>query len=738
MAKKVKSKTKSVNKMPVWKRILLTALVVLLLLLAVAVLFVATIIISASFEDIDVDSYIMNQTSQVFYYDSSTGNYIPVEDIYSNENRIWVSYLDMPQHLKDAAVAIEDERFFKHNGVDIKRTLGATITYFFDKNKGYGGSTITQQVVKNITGHDERSISRKIKEMWNSFRLERKMSKEQILELYLNTIYLSQGCNGVGSAAKVYFNKDVSELTIAESAALVGITQYPTKYDPFLNPSSNKQKQEVVLKKMFELGYINEEEYADSVAQELNFAVNNFNQLKFNSYFVDQLIMDVAKELAETKSYDYEAAFKLLHTGGFKIYSTIDINVQNALQTVYEDTSNFPEGTQSAMVIIDPYTGEVKGMVGGVGKKNADFILNRATMTKRPPGSSIKPIAVYAPALEEGIITPYSVYEDKMVTYSGWTPSNFYSGYRGDMSIRTAVKLSTNTVAVQVLKDLGVEKSYDFLVNRLGITTLVNSRTENGKVYSDKSLASLGLGGLTDGVTVYEMAAAYAPFVNKGIYIKPHLYTKVVDRNGKSILEANVTKSVAMSESTATTMTELLMGVTAPGGTGSSAKVSGFQTAGKTGTTDHVYDKWFVGYTPHLVGAVWFGYDIASTIPSYATNTAINTWTKVMNIIHQKLPAKSFDGVNEFVNVSICSVSGKIAAEHCVDENGNSLAVSQYLPGGAVPSETCSPEDHSASVSEENNDIEVEVPIPPSDENDSAPPDIGIIAEPDISQEEAE
>ena len=237
-------KKNSNKKFTVNRKLIKSAFIACLLIVAIVVLYVATIIVSASFEDINVDNYVLNQSTQVFFNDRETGNPVSIEKVYSKENRMWVSYMDMPQHIKDAAVAIEDERFFKHNGVDMKRTIGATVTYFFNRESGYGGSTITQQVIKNITGHDERSISRKIKEIWNSLRLERKMSKEQILELYLNTIYLSQGCNGVGAAADMYFDKEVSELSLAESAAIVGITQYPTKYDPFLNPENNKTKQE--------------------------------------------------------------------------------------------------------------------------------------------------------------------------------------------------------------------------------------------------------------------------------------------------------------------------------------------------------------------------------------------------------------------------------------------------------------------------------------------------------------
>ena len=690
-----RKKKKEKNKLPASKMVSKILLTVFLFAAALGVLFAATVIITASFENIDVDNYVMNLSSEVYYTDSVTGNPVSVDKIYSNENRIWVSFLDMPEHLRDAAVAIEDERFYKHHGIDFKRTLGATFFYFIDKDKGYGGSTITQQVVKNITGNTDRSVERKLKEMWNSFRLERKMSKDQILELYLNTIYLSQGCNGVGAAAHMYFNKDASKLTLAESAAIVGITQYPTRYDPFLNPENNKQKQETILAKMLELGYIDQDEYDKAVSEKLNFVKSNMRTgANFNSYFTDQVIMDVAKELAEKKSYDYDAAFKLLHTGGFKIYSTIDPEIQKAVDKVYQNPDNFKDGGQSAIVIIDPGTGEVKAMAGGGGKKEGDFVLNRATMTLRQPGSSIKPLAVYAPALEYGIITPSTVYEDKKVTYGSWSPKNFYSGFKGSMPMTTAVKLSVNTVAVQVLNDLGVDKSFNFLKNKLGISSLVESKTVNGMVLTDKTLGALALGGLTDGVSVYEMAGAYSAIANDGVYIRPHTFTKVLDKNGKVVLEADVTKTTAMSKQTSLQVKQLMLGVTASGGTGVEAAIAGVPIAGKTGTTDDNHDKWFAGITPYYVGVAWYGFDIPKDMGYYSYNPAINLWKKVMTDVHSSLPSKSFAGVKTSVGVEICNVSGKIATDICVDAEGKPTTTYKSFYYASVPSGSCSIENH--------------------------------------------
>lgn len=706
-------------------KLLLTGAVILA---GLVMIYIITIIISASMQDIDVDAYMMNYSGQIYYKDDETGNFEELDRVYSKENRMWVPILDMPEHLKNAAVAIEDERFYKHNGVDLKRTFGATLYYIIDRDRGYGGSTITQQLVKNLTGQDDRSIARKIKEIFNSFRLERKMSKDQILELYLNTIYLSQGCNGVGAAAHMYFNKEVGDLTIAESAAIVGITQYPTRYDPFLNPDKNKEKKELVLKKMYELKFITEEEYEKALKEKLNFIKANMNTGEnFNSYFVDQVITDVVADLVKYKKYDEEAAMKLIHTGGVKIYSTINPKIQRIVDNVYTNKENFgTRGEQSAITIIDPYTGEVKALSGGIGKKPGDFVLNRATMSPRQPGSSIKPIAVYAPAMEEGLITPMSVVKDEAITIAGWSPVNYYAGFKGDMTVLQAVKLSTNIVAVKVLQELGVNKSFRFLSEKLGVSTLVGSRTENGKVVSDKNLPALALGGLTDGITTFEMAAAYSAFVNDGLYVEPHTYTKVLDSNGKVLLEKDVKTIAAMSKKTAQMMCQTLRAVTQSGGTGVAAALPNVATAGKTGTTDDNKDRWFVGFTPYYVGAVWYGYDEPKNMSYLTNNPALNAWKKVMVEVHKGLPYKSFKGVSSNVDVEVCSVSGLLYTSTCVDENGEPTKELKTFAYSEAPFEKCDPSNHvfepenneaiEGESTEENTEEESNVETPSSDE----------------------
>lgn len=572
--------------------------------------------------------------------------------LHDEKNRVWVSLDDIPTSMRNAIIATEDQRFWQHKGVDYKRTIMASFNLVFHTGSTFGGSTITQQLVKNLTLNNDVTIKRKIQEMWQAMQLEKQIGKEKVLELYLNTVFFGGGAYGVQAAAHSYFGKNVSELSLAELASIIGITQYPEKYNPFLNPKENKNKQEIVLKKMLEFKYINEDEYALAIAQSLNFTrgtVSNSNS-KY-SYFVDQVLSDVLEDLQKEKGYTRAFASKLLYTGGLKIYATINTDVQEAMEKVFADDNNFPDDesdvkTNSAMVTIDPYSGEIKGLVGGRGEKTAMRTLNRATQSVRQPGSTIKPISVYAPAIDQALITPETVFEDAPYTKDGWSPKNWYDGFKGNVTVKTAIEQSMNIIAVKVLELVGIDRSFDFLKNNLGITTLVEKDVRDGKEYTDKLLNSLALGGLTDGVTVKEMAAAYAPFANKGVYIKPHTYLKVVDHSGSIIIDKETIEShIALREQTAFTMTQMLEGVV-KNGTGAYAQFSkNMPVAGKTGTTSEDKDRWFVGYTPYYVGAVWFGYDSPKPMQQLLKgrqNPAVIIWKNVMELIHKNLAVKEF------------------------------------------------------------------------------------------------
>ncbi len=649
-------------------------------------------------DDLDLQNLNMDFTTFVYYMDSETGEPQIMDKLFDDENRIWADYETIPQYMKDAFVSIEDVRFYSHGGYDIKRIMGAAFSMLKKRDYSYGASTITQQLVKNLTGDDEVTIERKIQEIYRAIQIEREFSKDEILELYLNTIYLSQQCNGVQAAANVYFGKDVSQLSLAECASIAGITQYPSLYDPLVNPKNNKEKQEIVLGKMLELGKISEEEYTKAVSENLVFVQKEQAEtvMSSSSYFVDAVIEEVLRDLQEEKGYAKQVALRMIYSGGLKIYTTADPHVQKTLEDVYINEKSFPKTSgdvkpESAAVVMDPETGYIVGLVGGRGEKTASRTLNRATDTLRQPGSTIKPIAVYAPAIEYGHISPTSSVVDGPITINGWSPRNAGGGFSGTVTISTAVARSLNTVAVKVLDKITLDASFDFMRNNLGITSLVENDLRDNKVFTDKAYPALALGGLTDGISVAEMCAAYVPFASKGLYTAPTTYTRVETRDGEVLLEKSADDvKIAMSELTAYQMTELLQGVVRFG-TGGGAQLSNSRipVAGKTGTTSNDYDRWFIGYTPYYVTAVWFGYDQPKSLGSIGGNPSIPVWRTIMNTLHEGKSGKTFSMPSGARSTAVCSVSGLLASPACYNDIRGSQVSYAYLGKNQIPSTTC-------------------------------------------------
>lgn len=583
--------------------------------------------------------------SSVIYYTDEDGNAHEMEKIYNDGNRIWLDSDKIPPIMKNAIVAIEDERFYEHNGVDIKRTTGAFFGWVKAKITGgstsYGGSTITQQVIKNITQQKNKTAARKIKEMLLAVALEKELSKDEILTVYLNLICLANNCYGVEAAANMYYDKDAMELNLNEAATIAGITQRPEYYNPLKNPDNAKYKRDVVLTKMCELEMISVEERDETMQKglELNDTYKEMRARIF-SYFTDNLLNEVISDLQEEKGYSKDMAEQLVYSGGLSIYATVDPKIQNITENFYKNKSNFPsikKEAQSAMIIMDPYTGEVKAMAGGIGEKTTSRGLNRATQSKLQPGSSIKPISVYGPAIEEDLINSTTGVLDAELKIGDWSPKNAYDGYKGTISVKRAVQISSNTAAVRTLQKLTVSKSYDYLKNKFGITSLAES---------DKNLSPLALGGLTNGVTPEEMAAAYSVFANGGIYIEPHSYSKVVDNSGNVLLEKSSKGKRVIKDSTAYIITDILGSVVnGASGTGKLAKLSKMPTYGKTGTTQENRDKWFVGYTPYYVGAVWYGFDQPDSINKYGVTYAVSAkiWGQVMEKVHEGLTVRDFE-----------------------------------------------------------------------------------------------
>ena len=671
-------------------RILARVLIVILVIAALAASVIAGAVVGFIDNSMDLiaEEYNLDFTSIIYYIDEETNQPVEMDRIHRNENRVWVDIENIPENLTNAFIAIEDERFRDHKGVDLKRTFGAFLQWITGNKNSYGGSTITQQLIKNITGENDVSPTRKIQEIVRAINLEKKMSKDQIIEMYMNTIYFGAGCHGVQTAANYYFSKDVKDLTLEQCASLAGVVKAPTTYNPATNYEKNKERQEVILTKMAKLGYISQQECDEAKGRNLNVKIGEVKKdkedVKVQSYFVDAIITDVVRDLMEKENLTEGEATNRLYTGGFKIYSTMNPDVQKAIDNVYQNTANFPGSSgnkpQSAMVVMDPYTGQIKGMAGGIGKKTVSRGFNMATQAKRQPGSAIKPLAVYAPAIEYNIITPATIINDAKIKIGDWEPKNSGGGYKGRLTARRHLELSQNIPAVKVMQELTVDKSFDFMTKNLGFTTMVAGETRNGKLVTDKSL-SMSLGGLTDGVTVKEMTAGYATFVNGGQYNKPVTYTKVIDANGKIVLENKVENKRAMSEQTAFIMQNMLTGVI-KNGTGTSASLGNIYAGGKTGTTNSNKDRWFMGFTPNYVAGVWMGYEIPKAMSG--SNVCPKIWKSVMQPIHDGKTIKTIPEPDGLVKRTICQISGRVASKSC------STTRVDYFKEGTQPMKYCS------------------------------------------------
>ncbi|NLL05760.1 MAG: PBP1A family penicillin-binding protein [Clostridiaceae bacterium] len=631
---------------------------------------------------------IKNQTTHV--YDSKNREILSLQGA---QNREMVDITDIPKDLKYAFIAIEDRRFEEHPGVDYKRFASAVIHYILPGGDSHGGSTITQQVIKNVTGEDRRSIKRKVQEAWRAIILERNITKDQILEIYMNLIYMGENCYGVQSAAKTYFDKDVKDLTLAECASLAGITNLPGKYNPFTTKGreNNLKRQKIILYEMLDLGFINQKEYDDAIKEELVFAESKRTEkiISTQPYFVDQVILDVKKDLMAI-GYTEDMAIKTIYNNGLRIYTTMDTDIQKAMDQAFLNEEYFTkvntrtsQSPQAAMVIIDPNTGQVKAMYGGAGEK-IGIPFNRATSLEKQPGSSIKPIAVYGPAINEGIITPATVIDDVPVyldgVEKGLYPKNSGGTYAGLTSIRTGITKSINVVAAKVwLEHLGPDLSLEYL-DRVNINS-----------DKDRNLA-LAMGGLSKGVSPLQMAASYVPFVNKGMYYEPTTYTKVEDANGHIILEKKPDYRIVYDEAAAYVMVDMMKDVV-KSGTATRCKLQGgkMPTAGKTGTTDNNTNKWFVGYTPYYVAATWYGYDRNAPLSSAEYNRAQFIWQDVMEKVHKDLEPIDFEVPSGVVKRTICKYSGKTATELCSKDPRGSAVKEEYFIKGTEPDEddTC-------------------------------------------------
>ena len=717
--------------------------------------------------DMDMEGFEMDKSSTMYYVDKY-GDIQIYQNIFSTSSNKWADYEDIPEDLIHAAVAIEDHRFYEHQGVDWITTIKACARMFFG-DSSVGGSSITQQLIKNILltedkTADDVTVQRKVREIFRAIQLEKKYDKKTIIETYLNCIYLGQGCYGVRSAAAVYYGKELENLTAAECASIIGITNAPTYYDPYQNFENNMKRKENILWAMREHGWLTEEEYQEAIAQELVLklgidpedkmahceneecgykgivsslnkdgskyycpncgaqidVLQNASQNMY-SWFADTVLEDVAKAIAEQNDMPWNLTTRKfcmnqIQKSGYHIYTTLDMDVQNQIDTIYNDISNIPKARsgqqlQSAIVVIDNKTGDIVGMAGGVGKKTAFDEFNRATDANLQSGSSIKPLSIYAPGFEAGVITPATVITDLPLSYTGGVfPRNDDYKYRYSHTIASGVEDSVNAVAANTLNVLGLNLGFDYAKNKFGLSTLTEEYKNGKYTYSDIGFAPLAMGAQTFGVRVRDMAAAYATFGSEGVRREARTFTKVYDSNGNIVIDNTQDSEQILSKKTLDYMNYCLVRATRYG-TGYQAYFTGTQIGGKTGSTSSFKDRWYCGFTGYYTAAVWCGFDTPEPIRGITGNPSAILWKKVMQPLHKGLDNIKLYNNSKLKSVTVCLDSGLLATDACkADIRGEDLlrtkesvvykedypeeyceqhVMVEYCSGGGVANEYC-------------------------------------------------
>ena len=610
-----------------------------------------------------------------------------IANLSKEQQRKIISLDEMADYLPKAYVAIEDKRFYEHSGVDWKRTLGAIGNTVLKGGSSYGGSSITQQLVKNITGDKDSSgiagITRKIKEWAKAYQVERMISKQQILELYLNILFVGgQDIHGVELGAQYYFSKSAKDLDLAQCAFLAGINSSPNSYNPFDETKDQEKVKEnikkkvlTVLKEMKDQGYIeNEDDYNNAVAEAeagLVFTKGNVENTTDYSYHTDAALKQIINQVMEEKKVSYEFAEKYVYSSGLVIYTTEDQNIQKTVEKEFSKSKYLLKGrekdkttgqlknehSQAGMAIIDYKTGQVLAVGGNLGEQQTASGWNRATQMVKQTGSSIKPIADVAPALQEKVITPATVYNDAKTDFNGYSPKNDGDRYRGFINVRQFIATSQNVPAVKIMKELTPKKSLEYL-KKMGISSLDDK--------NDTELP-LAIGGLTHGISPLEMAAAYGTIANDGVYITPTFYTKVTDSSGNVVLTPKQEQTRVFSEQVAYLTRTITEEPVKSGGTATYCNITGIETCAKTGTTDGSKDRWLCGMTPYYSAAVWFGYDSPEEVVYSGTNPAGQIWSSVMKSIHANLKNANFNTPSGITQATVCKKTGCLATSSCTD-----------------------------------------------------------------------
>lgn len=720
-----------------------------------AAVYVKTVVMPQTY--LNLDEYTLSENSIIYYEDKATGEWRELQTLMGNENREIVRYEDIPEDLINAFIAIEDKRFPTHQGVDWRRTASGLLRMFTGQSI-QGGSTIDQQLIKNLTEYDDVTVTRKIIEIFTALELENNYKKETILTVYFNRIYMGNKCYGVQAAAQYYFGKDVWDLNLAECASLAGITNNPSLYAPYgqvdvvrytcqecgqrsndkdepcwscgaedsydsgtvwTNREFNKARQELILKEMAkddispDGAYITAAERDAAIAQPLVLTRDKRQGADAQdpdqdqkaepvsveySWYEEAVIEDAISELMAARNINRKAATQLVFNSGLKIYVPYDPEIQAAVDTVYNDRSNLDQVSRktgqrlmSSITVVDNSTGYVVA-VGNTVDKTVDRGLNPARDSTRQPGSSIKPLSVYSPALEMGLITPATVLDDSPQLLNGniW-PVNVSPTYKGLTTIQEGVARSLNTIAVRTLDMVTPEKGYEFMTDVYGITSMEPYMVSStGQVLSDINRSPLAMGGLTHGVSTYEMAAAFATFPRNGAFSKATTILEIQDASGRTVVDNKNKSEFVIKPETAYYINSMLSNaVTSSVGTAGKARISGQTVAGKTGTTQDTCDYWFCGYTSYYTAAVWTGYNNREVINTNYRNPSIELWQKVMAIVHEDLENKSFDVPRDLVSYNVCIDCGKLATADCANDVRGSRAQTFRLLSGDGPKEVC-------------------------------------------------
>ncbi len=681
---------------------------------------------------LDLNSSKMALTGFIYVNDE---NDVPQEyqRVFNTENRIWVDFKDIPDKMKDAIVAIEDKRFYEHDGVDWIRTISAIMS-FFKGSQSHGGSTLTQQLIKNITDDNETSLTRKLREIFRAMHFEEKYSKDEIIEAYLNIVNFGAGSRGVQAAANIYFNKNIQDCSIAECATIAGITQNPTSYNPLYYPEKNKKRRETVIWEMFEQNKITQEEYNQAMEESEHMVFNNLDSEQnsnasvniIRNWYIESMLQDIINDLCAKYHIGKAAAENIVYTNGLKIYSAMDQSAQNIAENTLKDTKIMPndKGLELGYVLMG-LDGRILAILGCREQKTGNLWYNRANFAKRQPGSTIKPISVYAPAIESGLYTYSSLIDDEPLQIDidgsreikSW-PNNWYKGYKGKVTLQWALEKSANAPAAQVLNRISTAKSYEFLTKKLGFSSL-----DSNDAFS---LAALATGGTHVGVTVLEMTAAFQIFGNGGQYNKPYSYFYVKDRDDNIILDNRYnTPSRAISSQTATIMNRLLRNViVGREGTGRSANIDKWNIIGKTGTTNDDHDSWFIGVSPYGVSGIWVGYDNPKRIKE--VSSAVRIWKHNMSGYLSKKSHKDFDYDPNVFEMTYCKTTGEAANSSCPDTAIGYYA-NNHLPGA------CSAH-KGTPVNDVNSEATVESPIETT-ENSTSDDSDEILGESNVESE---